>query len=51
MIELPNMVEPFFNVEEGLKTSLLIVYYMLKNRLYTSQIYYARIMAYKGVKR
>ena len=27
-----NSDEPFFNVEEGLKISLLIVYIMLQNR-------------------
>ena len=34
-MEIPNGVEPFFNVEEGLKMSLISVYNMLKNRLLT----------------
>ncbi len=32
MMESPNMVEPFFNVEEGLKIGPLTVYCMLENR-------------------
>ena len=32
MIERPKRVEPFFNVEEGLKIVPLIVYIMLENR-------------------
>ena len=32
MIERPNRVEPFFNVEEGIKICPLIVYIMLENR-------------------
>ena len=32
MIERPNRVEPFFNVEAGLKIFPLTVYIMLKNR-------------------
>ena len=32
MIEKPNMVEPFFNVEEGLKISPLTVYSILEIR-------------------
>ena len=31
MIERPNMVEPFFNVEEGLKIGPLKVYIRLEN--------------------
>ena len=36
-MEVPNGVEPFFNVEEGLKISLISVYNMLKNRLLMGQ--------------
>ena len=32
MIERPNRVEPFLNVEEGLKIGPLTVYIMLENR-------------------
>ena len=32
MIKFPNMVEPFFNVEEGLKIGLLTVHIKLRNR-------------------
>ena len=35
-MEVPNSVEPFFNVEEGLKISLLTVDIILQNRLHTS---------------
>ena len=31
-MEVPNSVEPFFNVEEGLKISLLTVHEKLQNR-------------------
>ena len=31
-MEVPNSVDPFFNVEEGLKISLFTVYIMLQNR-------------------
>ena len=31
MIEVPNKVEPFFNVEEGLKIGRLTVYIRLEN--------------------
>ena len=31
MIEPPNMVEPFLNIEEGLKISPLTVYLRLEN--------------------
>ena len=50
-MEVPNKDEPFFNVEEGLKISLFTVYNMLQNRLHMGQKYYAKMMAYKGVKR
>ena len=36
-MEVPNGVEPFFNVKEGLKISLISVYNMLKNRLLVGQ--------------
>ena len=36
-MEVPNGVEPFFNVEEGLKISLISVYNMLKNRFLMGQ--------------
>ena len=36
-MDVPNGVEPFFNVEEGLKISLLSVYIMLENKLLMSQ--------------
>ena len=36
-MEVPNGVETFFNVEEGLKISLISVYNMLKNRLLMGQ--------------
>ena len=35
-MEVPNSVDPFFNVEEGLKISLLTVYNMLQNKSHTS---------------
>jgi len=35
-MEVSNSVEPFFNVEEGLKISLLSVYNMLQNKSHTS---------------
>ena len=35
-MEVSNSVEPFFNVEEGLKISLFKVYIMLQNRSHTS---------------
>ena len=41
-MEVPNSGEPFFNVEEGLKISLLTVYIMLQNRLHMGQNYYAK---------
>ena len=43
MIERPNRVEPFFNVEEGLKMSLLTVYIMLKNRSHAGQKFHAKM--------
>ena len=36
-METPNGVEPFFNVEEGLKISLISVYNMLENKLLMGQ--------------
>ena len=36
-MEVPNGVEPFFNVEEGLKIIPTSVYNMLKNRLLMGQ--------------
>ena len=36
-MEVPNGVEPFFNVEEGLKISIISVYNMLKNRFLMGQ--------------
>ena len=36
-MEVSNGVEPFFNVEEGLKISLISVYNMLKKRLFMGQ--------------
>ena len=36
-MEVPKSVEPFFNVEEGLKISLFTVYIMLQNRLHIGQ--------------
>ena len=36
-MEVPNDVEPFFNVEEGLKISLFTDYNMLENRLLMGQ--------------
>ena len=36
-MEIPNGVEPFFNVEEGLEISLIPVINMLKNRLLMGQ--------------
>ena len=42
-MEVPNSVEPFFNVEEGLKISLFTVYIMLQNRSHASQKFYARL--------
>ena len=36
-MEVPNSVEPFFNVEEGLKISLISVYNMLENRFLMGQ--------------
>ena len=35
-MEVPNSVAPFFNVEEGLKITLLSVYNMLLNKSHTS---------------
>ena len=37
IMEVPNSVEPFFNVEEGLKISLISVYNMLENRFLMGQ--------------
>ena len=48
-MEVRNSVEPFFNVEEGLKISNFTVYNMPQNRSHTSQKYHARKMAYKRV--
>ena len=42
MIEPPNMVEPFFNIEEGLKIGPLKVYFMLENRSLKSQTKHAK---------
>ena len=42
MIERTNRVEPFFNVEEGLKMSPLTVYLMLEIRSLISQIFNAK---------
>ena len=36
-MEIPNNVEPFSNVEEGLKINPISVYNMLKNRLLMGQ--------------
>ena len=36
-MEVPNGVDPFFNIEEGLKIILISVYNMLKNRLLMGQ--------------
>ena len=36
-METPNNVEPFSNVEEGLKICLISVYNMLENRLHMCQ--------------
>ena len=36
-MEVSNSVEPFFNVEEGLKISLFTVCIMLQNRLHIGQ--------------
>ena len=36
-MEAPNGVEPFFNVEEGLKISLISVYHMLENKFLMGQ--------------
>ena len=41
MIEGPNMVEPFFNVEEGLKIGPLKVYIRLENGSLKSQTKHA----------
>ena len=41
MIEIPNMVEPFLNVEERLKISPLTVYSMLEIRSLKSQTKHA----------
>ena len=41
MLEPPNMVETLFNVEEGLKISLLTVYSMLEIRSFKSQTKHA----------
>ena len=41
MIERPNRVEPFFNVEEGLKISPFTVYVMLENRSHIIQTKHA----------
>ena len=38
-----NSDEPFFNVEEGLKKSLLTVYVMPQNRLHIGQKLHARL--------
>ena len=35
-MEVPNSVDPFFNVEEGIKIRLFKVYIMLQNRSHTS---------------
>ena len=36
-MEVPNGVEPFFNVEEGLKISLISVYNKLENKFLMGQ--------------
>ena len=36
-METPNNVEPFSNVEEGLKISLISVYNMLENKFLMGQ--------------
>ena len=48
-METPNNVEPFSNVEEGLKISSLTVYIMLQNRSHTGQKYYARLWHTRGI--
>ena len=41
MLEPPNMVEPFFNIEEGLKISPLTANVMLENRSHIIQTKHA----------
>ena len=36
-MEAPNNVDPFLNVEEGLKISLISVYNMLENKFLMGQ--------------
>ena len=42
MIERPNMVEPFFNVEEGLKISTISVHEILQFRSHIGKIFNAK---------
>ena len=42
MLEPPNMMEPFFNVEEGLNISPLTVYISPEIRSLISQIFNAK---------
>ena len=50
MIERPNMVEPFFNVEQGLKIGPLTVYVMLEIRSLIGLIFHAKTRVKHGFK-
>ena len=42
-METPNKVDPFYNVVEGHKISLLTVHGMLQNRLHVGQTNHANL--------
>ena len=42
-METPNKVDPFYNVVEGHKISLLTVHDMLQNRLHVGQTNHANL--------
>ena len=49
-MEIPNKVDPFFNVEEGLKIGPLTVYIVLENRSLIGLIFHAKTRVKHGFK-